>query len=56
MTKSKTGNLVLTEQEEDTLAAFMQTPTDGNTPAQKIALRIRLMCFCPNAERTASLS
>jgi hypothetical protein len=35
MTKSKTGNLVLTEQEEDTLAAFMQTPTDGNTPAQK---------------------
>jgi hypothetical protein len=33
--KSKTGNLNLTEQEENALAAFMQTLTDGYAPAQK---------------------
>jgi cytochrome c peroxidase len=35
MNKSKTGNLGLSEQEEDALVAFMQTLTDGYTPAQK---------------------
>ena len=35
MNKSKTGNLGLTGQEEDTLVAFMQTLTDGYAPAQK---------------------
>jgi cytochrome c peroxidase len=35
MNRSKTGNLGLTEQEEDALVAFMQTLTDGYTPAQK---------------------
>jgi hypothetical protein len=33
--KSKTGNLDLTEQEENALVAFMQTLTDGYAPAQK---------------------
>lgn len=33
--KSKTGNLGLTEQEEDALVTFMQTLTDGYAPAQK---------------------
>jgi cytochrome c peroxidase len=31
MNKSKTGNLGLTDQEEDALVAFMQTLTDGST-------------------------
>jgi cytochrome c peroxidase len=35
MNSSKTGNLALTEQEEDALVAFMQTLTDGYTPARK---------------------
>jgi cytochrome c peroxidase len=35
MNRSKTGNLSLTEQEEDALVAFMQTLTDGYAPAQK---------------------
>ena len=35
MNKSKTGNLGLTVPEEDALVAFMQTLTDGYTPAQK---------------------
>jgi cytochrome c peroxidase len=35
MNRSKTGNLGLTEQEEDALVAFMQTLTDGYTPAPK---------------------
>jgi cytochrome c peroxidase len=35
MNKSKTGNLGLTEQEEDALVAFMQTLTDGYVPTQK---------------------
>lgn len=32
MNKSKTGNLGLTDREEDALVAFMQTLTDGYTP------------------------
>jgi cytochrome c peroxidase len=35
MNKSKTGNLSLTEQEEDALVAFMQTLTDGYVPTQE---------------------
>jgi cytochrome c peroxidase len=35
MNKSKTGNLGLTEQEEDELVAFMQTLTDGYVPDRK---------------------
>jgi cytochrome c peroxidase len=35
MNTSKTGHLGLTDQEEDTLVAFMQTLTDGYVPAQK---------------------
>jgi cytochrome c peroxidase len=35
MNNSKTGNLGLTDQEEDALVAFMQTLTDGYAPAQK---------------------
>jgi cytochrome c peroxidase len=35
MNKSKTGNLGLTDQEEDALVAFMQTLTDGYAPTQK---------------------
>jgi cytochrome c peroxidase len=36
LNKSKTGNLGLTEQEEeDALVAFMQTLTDGYAPVQK---------------------
>jgi cytochrome c peroxidase len=35
MNKSKSGNLGLTDQEEDALVAFMQTLTDGYTTARK---------------------
>ena len=35
MNTSKIGNLGLTDQEEDALAAFMQTLTDGYAPPQK---------------------
>jgi len=35
MNTSKTGHLGLTDQEEDTLVAFMQTLTDGYAPTQK---------------------
>ena len=35
MNKSKVGNLGLSDAEEDALVAFMQTLTDGFTPAQQ---------------------
>jgi hypothetical protein len=35
MNKSKVGNLGLSNEEEDALVAFMQTLTDGFSPAER---------------------